>query len=53
MWNVLYALIFMALGGLIVHVSWLHSWRMYKDGKMEGQGSALKPQHNENRRIQK
>lgn len=36
MWNIWFALLFMALGGLIVHIAWMHSWRMYKRGKEEG-----------------
>lgn len=43
MWNILIALGFMALGGLAVHVSWLHAWRMYKRGKEEGQSQNVKP----------
>ena len=42
MWNILKALAFMGLGGLIVHVSWLHAWKMYNDGKREGYGLRLK-----------
>lgn len=38
MWNIWWALLFMALGGLIVHIAWLHAWHMYKSGKAEGQG---------------
>ena len=37
MWEVLKYLAFMALGGFLVHISWLHAWRMYKKGKAEGQ----------------
>ena len=44
MWDILWALLFMALGGAIVHVSWLHAWRMYRNGKAEGQGNAQKSQ---------
>lgn len=36
--DVVFALLFMALGGLMVHIAWVHSWRMYKSGKAEGQG---------------
>ena len=38
MWDIMWALIFMALGGLLVHFSWLHAWIMYKNGKNEGRG---------------
>lgn len=38
MLDVLWALLFMTLGGLIVHVAWVHSWHMYRNGKAEGQG---------------
>lgn len=44
-WNILWALLFMILGGLIVHVAWVHSWHMYKNGKAEGQGLAQRPQN--------
>lgn len=40
MMDVFCALLYMALGGLIVHIAWLHSWHMYKNGKLEGQGIA-------------
>lgn len=38
MWETIERLAFMALGGLMVHISWLHAWRMYKSGKKEGRG---------------
>ncbi len=35
--SIWWALFFMALGGIMVHLAWCHSWRMYKSGKAEGQ----------------
>lgn len=37
MMEVLKAIGFMTLGGLLVHLHWLHAWRMYREGKKEGQ----------------
>ena len=34
--EVLKAVGYAAFGGLLVHVSWLHAWNMYKRGKQEG-----------------
>ena len=48
--DVLFALIFMALGAGITHVSWLHSWHMYRSGKQEGQCLCAR---GENRRAAK
>ena len=48
--DVLFALIFMMLGGTIVHVSWLHAWHMYRSGKQEGQCNCAR---SENRRAPK
>lgn len=50
--DVLFALLFMALGGAIVHVSWLHAWHMYRSGKTEGQCGTIRSNH-ECRRAQK
>lgn len=35
MWEVGKALIFMAVGGVLTHLSWRHAWRMYREGKKE------------------
>lgn len=34
--EVLKAIGYMALGGVLVHLSWMHAWSMYKRGKQEG-----------------
>ena len=39
--EVIKALGFMLLGAIAVHISWLHAWKMYREGKRE---------HNANRR---
>lgn len=36
MWNIWLALLFMAMGGFIVHIAWCAAWKMYKNGKAEG-----------------
>ena len=43
MWEVLKYLAFMALGGFLVHLAWLHSWKMYRKGKEEGRYPDGKP----------
>ena len=52
MMDVLFALIFMALGAVISHFSWLRAWNMYRTGKTEGQCGAIR-NNNECRRAQK
>ena len=40
--EVIKALGFMLLGGVAVHISWLHAWRMYREGRRENGSSAAR-----------
>lgn len=35
MMEVLKAIGYMFLGGVLVHLSWVHAWRMYNRGRQE------------------
>lgn len=50
MWNVWMALLFMALGGFLVHIAWCAAWRMYKNGKAEGR-NIMQPENQNNSRM--
>lgn len=49
--NVLQAIGFMVLGGVIVEVFETHAWRRYQQGRREGAGMTYNPQNRGGSRI--